>query len=125
MEEIHKIENDDYLKMDSRDIKNDINLEDDKYNEEKEDSNDDLDIKRSKTTKIDKNGIFKNKLIAKSRNLCDTIEEKKDHNSNEESSDNKLLLNKDSVKFNENIKKINDDFGHIRYESKAFVIKEK
>ena len=125
MEGIHKTENDDYLKMDSRDIKNDINLEDDKYNEEKEDSNDDLDIKRSKTTKIDKNGIFKNKLIAKSRNLYDKIEEKKDHNSNEENSDNKLLLNKDSVKFNENIKKINDDFGHIRYESKAFVIKEK
>ena len=49
----------------------------------------------------------------------------KEHYSTDENTDIKLLLDNDSDKINENIKKANNNFGPIRYESKTFVIKDK
>ena len=133
IEAISKIDNDYYIKRESREITNDLMYEDDdsfdgNNIDKNEELNDDLDIKRSKTTRFDKKGIFKNKLITKSRNLYDKIGETKDHFSNDENtSDNKLVIDNDAEKlekFNENIKKINGDFGHIKHESKVFLIKD-
>ena len=97
--------------------------------EKKEELNNDLDIKKSKSIKIlNKNGMIKNKLISKTRNINNDInEERKEHFSNDENEnvEMKLSLDNDSEKFNENIKKTNNTFGPIRYESKTFVIKDK
>ena len=141
IEESNKKENDFYLKKTSSGLKYDI-IEEDNDNDndndsieclqnmdKKEELNNDLDIKKSKTIKIlNKNGMIKNKLISKTRNINNDIkEERKEHFSNDENenAEMKLSLDNDSEKFNENIKKTNNTFGPIRYESKTFVIKEK
>ncbi len=142
-EEINKNDNDYYIKKESKHIRFSSIIEDDKdedndndsveyiKNEDKKKDDDDLkgdqlDIKRSKTSKIKKNNeIIKNKLITKSRNLDDKNEEMKEHYSTDENTEIKLLLENDTDKINENIQKTNNIFGPIRRESKTFVLKEK
>jgi tetratricopeptide (TPR) repeat protein len=146
-EEINKITNDNNVKKRSNHvrIKSIIEYENDDDNNDKGKDNDSteyiknskekkevdliddqLDIKRSKTSKINnQNDIVKNKLISKSRNLNDKNEEMKEHYSTDENTEIKVLLDNDTDKINENIQKTNNTFGPIRYESKTFVIKEK
>jgi tetratricopeptide (TPR) repeat protein len=118
IEEKNKMDNDLYKKQESYNIKEkDENV----IEEKKEDIKEENDIRKSKTIKERKSVVFKNKLIAKSRNIGEINEERKEHNSTEGNNEIEMLLDESENQ----VKKASNDLGVARNESKKVFLTDK